>query len=328
MITWNTIFKTRAQDWVHYPMDISQTPGDIPIADIHKDTKYIHVYLKSMRIVDVRKGLSKFYGAVHSQISVKHRSGKPASFTVVTTPETLANITSKNIDRVILENIRLLGPVPFRGGEMKMEIGLFSIKSEDLAKPFLTLLQDMSKLSGVSFISSALPYAETITKGINLITEGEETTLEIGISKNFDPVQTGYYVVMRAPQDEVDVSSFMLGKDFKLLDKNKKPIADYPYFVYQISCTDKREDWFEIPDVLIPYKKLQEDTGKGDFNAALESLKAFKRAVLSCNDLLIDDAKAIISVVETEAGEAMKTGQVSMRVMPKLKSLSAYKLPA
>jgi len=311
----SSLFKKRAEDWFFAFLEPSQTPENLPIKLVEPNTYYLNVHLKSLRIVNVRLGLSKFYGAVHSFTSIPHRGGKNAEFNVLTTPNKLEELDAKHIDRVIPINERLLGPLPYVGGDLDIEVGLFSIKSADLAAPFIGLLQQMSTLSGVAFINKALPFAEPLKNGINILTGGQDDTiLEIGLSAQFPIVKTGYFVVVRVPKKDIDVKNIKIDKsDFRLIYSNGVPVSDFPYMVFEISVSDQRDAWFDIPDLLEPYKNLQKDIREGDFESVQNSLIVFKKAALTCNDLLFKDAKRLYSEVENQVKEIMGTTTVSSK---------------
>ena len=182
---WEEIFRKKAEDWIFEPLAPAQVPDNLQHAAVQKESSYLSVYLKSARIVNVRQGLSKFYGVVNSFISVPYLSGTNAEFNVITTPAFLKNVDSAHIDRVIQLDQRLLGPIPYRGGQLALEIGLFSIKSVDLAAPYLEVLETMSKQAGVAFINAALPFAEPLKTGINLLVGGgDNALLEIGLASS------------------------------------------------------------------------------------------------------------------------------------------------
>ena len=328
MSFWNKLFKKRSEDWFYYHLPAAQTPQDVELKTLEREKDYVNIFLKSMRIVNVRKGLSKFYGTTHSFCKLKHPGGTDAEFNIVTTPGQLEQMDAKNIDRVVNINKRLVGPTAYKGGDMEMEVGLFSIKSADLAAPFISLLEDMSGLAGVSFLSAAIPYAEPIKKGINLLTGGEsDTVLEIGLSQSFSKIKTGYYVVMRVPKNEIDKNDIKVSSDYRLTDLNDNPIQDYPYLVIQIAGTSKKEDWFNIPELQAAYHKLMEDVRKGDFNNAKDSLLFFKRTVLTSYDLLFQDAQKIVKEVEDTVGAIMDTTRTSgteKRELPLLDSFQIY----
>ncbi len=327
MSFWKNLFKKRSEDWFYYHIPPDQTPNDIEIKDLKRDEDYLSVFLKKMRIVNVRRGLSKFYGTVHSYCKMYHASGTDAEFNVVTTASNLKELDARNIDRVIAMNQRLVGPTAYTGGGFDMEIGLFSIKSADLAQPYLSLLQDASSMAGVSFIGSALPYAGLIKNGINLITGGQnDTILEIGISQTLDTIKTGYYVVMRVPKDQIDKSDLKVDDDFRLTNKTGQPIKDYPYMVIQISASPEKDDWARIPELQKAYKELMNKVRAGDYKGAQEAQVVFKRTVYTSNDLLFKDAKRIYETVSSKVSEILDTTTISDTDRPEMPALEAFSI--
>jgi hypothetical protein len=322
------IFTNKTKDWFYSQLPIENTPGNPEVKILNPNEEYLSIILKSMRIVNVRKGLAKFYATVHSHIEVAHLAGKPASFNYVTTPGNLEKLDGARIDRVVNLNRRLLGPVPYRGADVKMEVGLFSIKEADLAAPFINLLSGMSSLGGVSFISTALPYIKPLEDGIALLTgSNDDTVLEIGINIELDKVKTGYFVVIRANKDEINAGDLIIDKeDFRLVGKDGNAIEDYPYMIFEISSAKDRDDWFNIPDVSASYNKLQEEVQKGNYNNASDALKAFKRIVYTSPDLLLKDGKTIYEKVEMDTTDILKAMQTSAASGFKLRNLSEFSL--
>jgi hypothetical protein len=322
------IFSSRTKDWFFSQLPVAPDPNFVLTKIIPADAEYVSIILKSMRIVNVRKGLSKFYATVHSHIEVPYLTGKPACFNYVTTPGTLEKLDGAHIDRVVNLNRRLLGPIPYRGADIKLEIGLFSIKEADLAAPFISLLTSMSSLGGVSFINTALPYIEPLEKGIELLTgSGDDTILEIGINTELNIIKTGYYVVIRAEKDSINVGDLKIDKnDFRLLDKNNVPIKDYPYMVFEISSIPNRDDWFNIPEISDSYNKLQEQVRKGKTEDVSNALTVFKLVVLTSPDLLLRDGKIVYKKVEDEIKEIFATTPTSRTKSYQLKDLKEFTL--
>ena len=306
---WSDLFKKKAEDWVFARLDGSQVPEE-PRAntDLTPDDAYLTITLRSMRVVNVRKLATKFYGVVHSFTTLDHLSGKDGAFQTVTSPTQLQSIDSKNVDRVLQINKTLLGPIPYRSGKVGMELGLFSVKEGDLAAPFLEVLQSMASQAGVAVVSAALPFVDPIKKGVEALAgTADDSVLEIGVATDLNPPKTGWWIVMRAPKDKIDISSLQVTpSDYRLVDKGTgQLIKDYPYLVYTVKQDKQRADWFKLPDLTKPYQKLQDAVRDKDFNAAKELISTFKRLALTSDDLLLDDAKRIAQLVREKAEAAL-----------------------
>lgn len=308
------IITKESKNWFFAQIPPDQTPDKAVSKAIAKNEEYVHVFLKSMRIVNVRKGLSRFYPTVHSHMELGHLSGDPAIFNFVSTPGTLEALDDANVDKIININRRLLGPVPYRGGGIKMEIGLFSIKEDNLAEPYIRLLTSISDLGGVSVLSMALPYLKPLQEGIELLTGSPgNSNLEIGLTKEFDVLTTGYYVVMRADKSDVDLSNLKINSnDFGLVDKNGDSIKDYPYLVIQISSSPSRDEYYNIPEISVIFNQLQSELRNGKLNDAKITLPTLKRTLFTSPDLLLKDAKVIYSSIEADANAVLKENDTAV----------------
>ncbi len=329
MPSWRDIFWPRTQDWVFSYLSAEQVPDKLRRKPVAVNSEYLSITLQSARVVNVRRGLTRFYGTVHSYASIPHLSGGRAEFQVVTSPDRLKNVDPRNLDRVISLEHRLVGPVPYRGGDLELEIGLFSIKSVDLAAPFISLLEDMSKLAGVAFIGTALPFAAPIKTGINLLTGGNDPTiLETGVAASSWRPEVGYIVVMRAPKSEINVEKLHVhAQDYRLVDLDGRPVGDFPYMVLKVETSPRRDDWYMIPDVSEAYSQLRNDLRRGVFKAAAESLTVFRLTALNSDDLLEDDANRIVELVEAEYNKRLgttATGREESEPMPELRELPLY----
>jgi hypothetical protein len=291
---WHNIWTEKAKEWAYIQLSSDQTPLASKRKTIKPSEHYLNIFLRYMRVVNVRKGLTKFYGAVHSYISLPHLSGI-GEFQTVVAPTALRNIDVSNLGNVIPMNHRLLGPVPYRGGDLEIEIGLFSVKSSDLTEPFLTMLEELSSVAGVSLFPTAQPFVQPLLKGIKLLmtTQGENT-LEIGLTRTFDKLETGEILVIRAPKDSSDLSLIALDTDFRLVKKSGRPIDDYPYLVLGIETTNERDDWFSIPELNEAYNLLMQQIRKDKIDAVKEAWETFKRIAQTSPDLLSADAEKLV----------------------------------
>jgi len=303
----DNLWKTESTDWTYLHLPPSQTPENLPEEIIEPNVHYVEITLKSLRIDSVREGLKRFYGVVHSFISVPHLGGKNLDFYVVTAPNQLRDMDPSNADKIISVNIPLLGQVPYRGVGIKFELGLFSVKSSDLTESLVNLFSDMSAVAGVSFASAALPYAQFLNKGIDFLTgNSNDTNLEIGLSTTMKEMKTGYYVVMQASKDQVHVKDLFIDKDdYKLVNKNLEAYKLFPYMVFEVKASNVRRDWFQIPELSAAYQVLKQQLRSMRFDDAKKSLDALEVLLLNSDDLLFDDAEKIYRRIYDECDKIL-----------------------
>jgi hypothetical protein len=327
MNLWNSVLRKKAEDWTYLELGAEQVPTGVGHNTIPADTAYVTLALRALHIVNVRSGLKRFHGAVHSWSSVSHISDGRAEFQVVTTPAELKDADPDHIDRIIAMDKPLLGPLPYRGGGLDFEIGLFSVSSGDLVGPYLDVLESMSKVAGVTFISAALPFVEPLSQGISLLTgTSRDTLLEIGLAKSWEPT-TGYYAIIRAPRGSLRLEDVRVAPDQRLTDSQGFAIRQYAYVVYSIDASRSRPNWFEIPELKKAYDDLNVEIRRGRVPDAEQAFEAFRRQALTSPDLLFEDAKLISQRVDAQVKEILgskQTGGGAGGELPELRRFSPF----
>lgn len=332
MGVWSAIWKTQAKDWTYAKIPANKTPEGLAHASISPEEGYLNIWLQSFRITSVRRGLKNFYGTVYSFISLPildGNGGKKAEFQVTTTPGQLKNIDAAHVDRILVLNHRLLGPIPYRGGDVEVEVGLFSVKEADLTGPFLSILDSLSKTAGVSFISAALPFAGPLKQGIDLLSgTSSDSILEIGLSTVYSPGETGYFAVMRAQPNQVDASQFRIDNNRQLVDdKTGAPIANYPYLVFRVEVSKQRDDWFLIPDIAAAHQALRAEIKSGVLSKINDAFAVFRRTALSSPDLVLADAQRLVAKTDADVKAVVGTAQTAAttgNTIGELKDLALY----
>jgi hypothetical protein len=295
-----TLFFKESENWFFSHVPAEQTPEKMSNDQLVPGEHYLRIDLKSLRIVDSRKAFSKFYGVVHSFIKVPHFGTDDLEFHVVTTPSNLTELDYKHADHIIPVNIPLLGEIPYLGSGLTLQLALCSVKSTDLTAPVIALLSDMSATAGVSFISSALPYAKFLNRGLSILTGTDDNTvLEIGISTTLRDIRTGYYVIMRAPASSIDLKDVRITSgDFRLTTADGRPFRDHPYLVFEVSAIPNRIEWYKIPELKSAYSRLEAAFITPGSKNIQKALDLFELAVFTSADLTEKDGQKIFNEVE------------------------------
>jgi hypothetical protein len=307
-------FYTRAKDWTFLRLPPANTPDKLTNEELAPDQNYFDIWLRSYRIVDLRRGLRMFFPIVHSFISVPHRMGENREFHTVTTPTNLQAIDAKRVDRIYTGSINLLGTTAYRGGKVRTEIGLFSVEEQDLAGPYLKVMEEMAKAGGVSFYEVAKPFVQPIRTAMDLLMQSTgEDKLEVGYLEEHSPVVTGWYAIIRASKDTFKAANLQVDPMDKRLLASGTGIQDYPYLLFEIRKLGKHEEWFKIPSIRDAYAELNDAIRRQNDNDITAGLDAFDWTCKRCPDLLKKDAQGISEQVKKEVAEirgaAVKTGK-------------------
>jgi hypothetical protein len=283
----------KTQDFVIAPLDERQgAPRRIPV---EIDTAYATLSVKAARIVDIRRWTSKFHGCINSRATFLHEAQGTVEHQTVLAPPELKELDPAHLDRMVSIDKVLLGPFPYRG-QLDLTIALFSVRSADLAGPYLDLLTTLADTAGVSFLAAAKPYIEPLRKGADLLFGSANTSqLEIGFDRDFTALEAGHYLVMRAPKDAVALNTLRIdSNDYRLLDQGGQPFRRYPYFILAVESGSRRADWMLIPDLKATWDSMKQAYVAAQYNDAGNLLGQFERECRVSPDLVPADAQRLV----------------------------------
>jgi hypothetical protein len=265
-----------------------------PGAPIEPESGYLGLYLESMRLSAARVRGQTFYGAVTSTCHVVARSGSRAELVAVSTPESLRGADPAHLDRVITGTIPLVDAVPYRGGGLDAEIGLFAIPESYLTGPYLELLGDVATVA-CAFLPpvGALAGAALIgpvRKGMDLLFGAATgTRLEVGLAHTWLAVAPGYCAVVRAAEPP---GGFRIDAGHHLTNPDGSEVR-VPYLVLRLDVRRERHNWADIPDISAAYQVIADAARRGDLVAAKEALASFRRIAVFSPDLLAADGQRL-----------------------------------
>src|SRR6266567_4699644 len=107
---------------------------------IRADEAYVAVRLAGMYLGSSRVLWRKFSPLVHAFVGY----GNGGTQHAVAGPGQLQDLGEANLDRVMVLNVRLIGPVPYKGGELTLLAGLYSIPRGDAAAALWSTLSALS----------------------------------------------------------------------------------------------------------------------------------------------------------------------------------------
>lgn len=317
-----------AKDYVHGWLDLGQTRG-IALGPINAETSYVTVKLKKMRIVNVRVGFKRFYGAVHADVGLWHAAGRKINFKQLIAPPDLQDVSSGSLDRSIVVDKEIFGPAPYRGGALDLNLTLLAVKSADLAGPLLDVLAGLASAAGVSYVKMAEPFLKPLSDGIGLLSGTKDATgREIALVTSLSPPRAGVYVVARATKNQLDLSTVSLAADYTLNDSSGSPVSEYPYLVVSMEGSPERIDFMGIPEVKAAYDAVKKAVTDDDPRGYQETLTVFRRVVLLCDDLLMPHARKLFDEVKKKMDEIMGARETSARAerveLPELASFHPF----
>jgi hypothetical protein len=294
------------------------------------DGCYIELYVESLRLEVARRFATRFHGVVYSFQSMATEGALVARLAAISKPDNLANLDKNALGKVITVSRKMMGAMPWRGGTLHLELGLFSVKSGNLLSPVLDFVTAVSTAAGASFIGAVTPFVPLMTRGMDLLAgQPEDVSLEVGLDADLALAGPGTFAVIAAEKGSIDPARITLDPLDRKLLLDGAPLQR-AYCVFSIRATDRKADFGEIPELKDKYAALMAAIRTGRQELAEDALTAFRLAVLTCPDLIPADADRLVEKVRERMKKAFPGGGTA-RLAPSpaehsLSSVALYSL--
>lgn len=317
-----------SENWTCLELSSSQLPDSCRTDPLKTDDSYVEIWMKGLRIPHPRIGARIFYGMVNCSTSLSHIGSGDVTFNVVNTPDALKKVDGSGLGNAIPVDQLLVGPTPYRGGVIHMEMGLFSVCDGNYVDSFLNVLTDLSKNASIPYISQAIPFVGPVDRLVQiLLGANKDNKLEIGIKRSFK--KSGYFAIIGASANDfrkanIDTNQIKLNDQYHLIYNNND--LAYTYLVFSIETIANRENWCEIPDVLAAYNDIRNAIKDGNPDAIGIQCKKFSQITRASPDLTLDDVEKINEKVKNtvctpatvELKKLQKLGNVDEKAKEKL----------
>jgi hypothetical protein len=260
------IFRARAPQLFWRRFDDKRVLGRPSGEPIESEEAYVQVRLAEMYLGTTRKLWRKFSPLVHAFVT----SGVGKEQHNIAGPGQLQDVSGNNLDRVIVLNQRLFGPIPYHGEELEVLAGLYSVPREDTAAALVNTVSTLSSLIGPTAVAGA-DIVKVVKTGVDGILGLGNTELRLGVNDTFsgdNPLRSGFLVGIGAPVAEVEKQVPLWLKDGRLVQGNSAPLAipydQHDYFVIQIERLERRPDWPGLPGLDKYQSRFSAILSKGD----------------------------------------------------------------
>ncbi|MBV8193110.1 MAG: hypothetical protein JO339_38225, partial [Alphaproteobacteria bacterium] len=91
--------------------------------EIEEGKDYFTITLECMRLVNVREGLTKFYGVLSGTVGCDLET-RQETITVIVSPEALKGVEKPKLAKVIVQSVPICERVPYSGGPIDLRLAL------------------------------------------------------------------------------------------------------------------------------------------------------------------------------------------------------------
>ena len=240
------VFRTRGKHLAWKRLDDDQVTGPAG-ENIVAEEAYLVLRLTEVYLACSRKLWRKYYPVVHAWEGMT--AGEEHG---MTSPSRL-QLGESNLDRVVTLNARLIGPTPYRGGDVAIVAALYSVPGDDAAQALTETVSLLAAFSGTAV--PAYEIATLVTTSIDRVLGLSETALRLGLCDTFyanNPLRSGFHVGIGADTTSVDFARLWL-RDGHLLqgaDPNvARPFTGHDYLVVELERQEIRDDWPGLPGI-------------------------------------------------------------------------------
>ena len=279
---------------------------------IEADQAYVQVRLAEMYVGRSRTLWRKFSPLVHAFVD----QGGEQELHAVAGPGQLQELGEHNLERVIVLNVRLAGPIPYDGGEIRVITGLYSVPREDAAAALVNTVGALAGVAGPQ-VAAAAQIASLVKTGVDSILMLGTTKLRLGVNDTFgggNPLRSGFHVGVGAPEKDVPFQSLWI-RDGRLVNGQTvalaQPYAGNDYLVVHLERLLRRPDWPGLPG-MAEFENQFKEIVAGDKPTAekVEALAKiwprFRETLVNSPHLTRFDAGQIANDVSKDLQERLK----------------------
>lgn len=278
------------------------------------DKAYLRIWINDMFLNHRRVLYQTRYPLVHAFCRFLYRGRMEEVPTIAGTSQ-IDGLTSA-LDRVLNLNYRLIGPIPFRGGEVEILLGLVAVEAAEYASQLLDVLGSLSDLTGRGELKLALQFLQPLKRGVEGLFGLQKVRLHLGVHDTFTTGESspnqlcpGYRAVIDARQDQVDQSRLWV-KQGRLCTgpslEAARPFEETDYLLFYIERMNKRDDLSALDSIQGAWDETISKATSGAEEDIDLAFQTFRGIVLQSPDLIWSDQVRLIDGLSKKVRQIVK----------------------
>ena len=262
------------------------------------EESYLRLRLARMFLKNRRELFKTHYPVVNALMRFAGLDGE-VEVNFIVQPQLPTNGGGGLTDIVTL-NQTLLGPILYRGGDLKLMIGLYAAPGEDWAQRFIKVAEGVSQLAMNAPLATAISMAGIIKSSVESSLGGNGLDLKLGLDKELTQsawLTPGHLVMIAAPDETVKPGALKV-EDGELRTASGSVYTEHDYMVVAIEVSSQRSDWQSLGYGSGWQKLLKTAAEADDIQTVKDSYTTFSGAILASDDLSWSDRSAIVATAQ------------------------------
>lgn len=282
--------------------------GDLRL--FNAEQSYFEVRLKQMYLKDKRvywRGFRPFSTfATHFQ-----HNGQWQDVPFIVGPKLLGSLANDIGDGAIeYRNLRVAGPYPYSGDDLRLFASLSRIVAEDWATRTLSLLETMVQTFDATKLSSYLPIAKPLVKGVEGFLGMKDVELRLAQLRAYEQpidnsgrlrpnaLQHRIELLLNIPQNQMPPMRKFWIKDDQLFfgdsPRSARPYRDADFMLLEIRPLSERQDYTTFSFHKTYWADTLKAIWQGESNTAKLKLRLTALSLVECADLIRPQRNALI----------------------------------
>jgi hypothetical protein len=265
---------TMIRDWAVQPTQAYQlvpfygpdTPPLIPNAS------YFRLWLKGMNLTHSRRWFTDTYPAVQSSVRLAFDKRADQTFTRVVGP------SKEVLGPGVWQNYVLSELLPFNGGTVEIEAGLFALRGENHLLSTIGILADFSRLVTTP-LTDSLGVIEKLAAGMESVLRSTQSGIHLafhqglhaGAADDDNALRPGFFAVLLATEQQIRRTGLSIW-DGRLCysptpGAPASPLTTVDHMLFEIEGRPDRDNYRQLPDLLEPLDAFKEAIIRNDQQA-------------------------------------------------------------
>lgn len=295
--------ENRAATKIDLRRDLTKATGTKATAEQH----YIQLILSEMFLKKSEEWFTTRYPLVYSLIALKYGDRAKVEFADVSGKNHF-EIKQADLNRSILKNYPLTPLLPFRGGQVEIDLGLVSMQASNILESFAKTVSEVAGTLKLAQLSSAADITSAVTGGIqSLLGAGQSVTklcahdMMYGSANDPAGIESGYIFLSAQKAGSFKPAEIWMTKDGLRTGPSEAQLtalSPQDYILLQIRVVEARDDWSSIEEIGKPLDQAIEARINGDLAKAKNSLVQAKMAAVRHAGLTRGDAAKVVVAME------------------------------